>query len=126
MLLDSNFQLYRSKPELSDIEIVTLAVLAETLGVDSQNYLFSKLKTEYSVDFINLPARSNFNRRRRRPRHYVVIICDWVVKQIEKDDKVFVIDSMPLPICKLGRFFRSKVCKDDVHVQQAKGYHALH
>lgn len=126
MLPDGNFQPYKNKPKFSDIEIVTLAVLAETLGVDSENYLFSKLKTEYSADFINLPDRSNFNRRRRRLQHYVMIICDWVAKHIEKDDKVFVIDSMPLPICKPGRVFRSKVCKDDVHVQPAKAYHAAH
>jgi hypothetical protein len=126
MLPDGNFQLYRNKPKLSDIEVVTLAVLAETLGVDSENHLFSKLKTEYFADFVNLPDRSNFNRRRRRLQHYVMIICDWVAKQIEKDDKVFVIDSMPLPICKPGRVFRSKVCKDDQHVQPARSYHAAH
>ena len=44
MLPDGNFQLYRHKSKLSDIEVVTLEVLAETLGVDSKNHLFSKLK----------------------------------------------------------------------------------
>lgn len=126
MLPDGNFQCYKNKPKLADIEIVTLAVLAETLGIDSENYLFSKLKTEYSADFVNIPDRSNFNRRRRRLQHYVMIICDWVAEQIEQDDKVFVIDSMPLPICKPGRVFRSKVCKDDEHVQPARAYHAAH
>jgi hypothetical protein len=126
MLPDGNFQIYRNKPKLTDIEVVTLAVLAETLGVDSENHLFSKLNTEYSADFVNLPDRSNFNRRRRRLQRYVMLICDWVAGQIEKDDKVFVIDSMPLPICKPGRVFRSKVCKDDQHVQPARSYHAAH
>lgn len=44
LLPDGNFQFYRNKPKLSDIEIVIIAVLAETLGVDSENHLFSKLK----------------------------------------------------------------------------------
>ena len=126
MLPDGNFQLYRHKSKLSDIEVVTLAVLAETLGVDSENHLFLSLRTEYSADFINLPDRSNFNRRRRRLQHYVMAICDWVAKQVVKDDKVFVIDSMPLPICRPGRVFRSKVCKDDEHIQPARSFHAAH
>lgn len=126
MFPDGNFQSYRNKPKISDIELVTPAVLAETLGIDSENYLFSKLKTEYSASFTNLPDRSNFNRRRRRLQHYVMSICAWVAMQIEKDDKVFVIDSMPLPICKPERVFRCKVCKDDKHGQPAKSYHAAH
>ena len=126
MLPDGNFQYYRNKPKLSDIEVVTLAVLAESLGVDSENYLFSKLKTEYSASFVNLPDRSNFNRRKRRLQDYVMLICDWVAKQVEKGDKIFVIDSIPLPICKPGRVCRSKVCKDDKYVQPARAYHAAH
>lgn len=55
-----------------------------------------------------------------------MVICDWVTKQIEKDDKLFVIASMPLPICKPGRVFRSKICKDNQHVQPARSYHAAH
>jgi len=99
-------------------------VLVEILRIDSENYIFSRLKTEYSTDFVNIPDHSNFNRRRRKFQHYVMIICEWVAEQIEKDDKVFVIDSMPSLVCKQGRVFRSKVCKDDRHVQPARAYHA--
>lgn len=66
MLPDDNFQPYKNKPKLSDIEIVTLSFLAETLGVDSENHLFSQLKTEYSADFVTLPDHSHFNHRRLR------------------------------------------------------------
>lgn len=53
MLTDGNFQPYKNKPKLFAIEIATLAVLAETLGVVSINHLFSKLKTEQSTDFVS-------------------------------------------------------------------------
>jgi hypothetical protein len=53
-------------------------------------------------------------------------ICDWVAIQIEKDDKVFVMDSMPLTIRKPGRVFGCKVCKDNKHVQPARSYHAAY
>ncbi len=38
----------------------------EALGIDSENLLWSKLKTDYAVQFTNLIDRSRFNRRRKR------------------------------------------------------------
>ena len=36
-------------PKFSDIEVMALSLTAECLSIDSENYLFSKLKKEYSV-----------------------------------------------------------------------------
>lgn len=99
-------------------------MLAGTLGIDSENFLFSKLKTEHSADLVYITDRSNFNRRRRSPQHHVMIICVCMAELIEKDDIVIVIDSMPLPIFRPGRVFSSEVCKDDKHVQPGRSYHA--
>ena len=49
-----------------------------------------------------------------------------MAKQVEKGDKIFVIDSIPLPICKPGSVYRSKVCKDDKYVQLARACHTVH
>ncbi|CAG5016184.1 hypothetical protein DYBT9275_05493 [Dyadobacter sp. CECT 9275] len=35
-----NFQFYPNKPKMSDIEIVALSCLAESLSKDSENWLF--------------------------------------------------------------------------------------
>ncbi|MFV0537331.1 MAG: IS982 family transposase, partial [Dysgonomonas sp.] len=51
-------------PSFSDIEVVSLALSAETIGIDSENYLFSKL-TEYKSDFPNLISRRQYNDRRK-------------------------------------------------------------
>lgn len=40
-------------------QIVALSIISETLGIDSENLLFSKLRTEYQGDFPNLIDRSN-------------------------------------------------------------------
>lgn len=45
-------------PRFSDIEVVALSMKAEAIGIDSENYLFGKLK-EYSKNFPNLISRSN-------------------------------------------------------------------
>ena len=59
---DDNFYFYPRKPKMSDCEIITLSVLGESIGIDSENYLFGKLRSDHFNDFPNLIDRSNFNR----------------------------------------------------------------
>jgi len=37
---DYNLQFYPNKPKMSDCEIIAMAVLCESIGIDSKNYLF--------------------------------------------------------------------------------------
>ena len=43
-----------SVPKFSDVEVIALSLTAECLGIDSENYLFSKLNKEYLNDFCKL------------------------------------------------------------------------
>ena len=63
---DDNYYFYPNKPKMSDCEIITLSIVGESLGIDSENYLFGKIKSDHIHDFPNLIDRSRFNRRRRR------------------------------------------------------------
>jgi hypothetical protein len=66
-----NFKAYPRKPKLYDCQILALAIAAEALGIDSENYLFGKLKKDYKDDFPNLLHRCNFNRRRKTLSPYL-------------------------------------------------------
>ena len=50
---DSNGNYLRrgTRPRFSDSEVIALSLTSECLGIDSENYLFSKLTTEYLNDF---------------------------------------------------------------------------
>jgi hypothetical protein len=61
-----NFYFYPNKPKLSDCEIITLSVTGESIGIDSENYFWGKLKDDYKDDLPRFIHRSNFNRRRKR------------------------------------------------------------
>ena len=126
LLEDDNFFNYKNKPKMSDIEIVALALTAESLGIDSENLLFSKLRSEFLSDFPRLPDRSNYNRRRKRLQDYLVWISDSIAKTISPDENQFILDSIPVPICANPRISRSKICKDDPEVMPRRSYHASH
>lgn len=66
LLPDGSFFVYRHLPKLSAIEVVTMSITSEALNIDSENLLFSKLKTEFSKDFTNLTDRYKYNRRRKK------------------------------------------------------------
>ena len=50
----------------SDCQIIALALTVESIGIDSESYFFSKLKSNYTSDFPNFIDSSNFNRRHKR------------------------------------------------------------
>jgi hypothetical protein len=47
----SNFRFYPNPPKMNDKQIISLSLCAEILGIDSENYFLSKLKTDYSNIF---------------------------------------------------------------------------
>lgn len=60
-----NFYRRGPQPKFADIEVLALSLTAESLGIDSANYLFSKLATEYKDAFPNLISRRQYNDRRK-------------------------------------------------------------
>src|SRR5690606_27839350 len=96
---DGNFKPYRNPPKFTDIEVVSLALTAESLGIDSENLLFYKLKTEYAKDFPGLTHRCNYNRRRKQLNAYIALLSDKIAKKINPLEQQYIIDSIPLPVC---------------------------
>lgn len=54
-----------SVPKFSDVEVMALSLTTERLGIDSENYLFSKLNKKYLIDFENLINRRQYDDRRK-------------------------------------------------------------
>ena len=54
---------------MSDLEIITLSITSECLGIDSENLLWCKIKKDYSKYFPNLIHRTRYNARRKTLRN---------------------------------------------------------
>lgn len=54
------------------------------------------------------------------------MISQSIANTIETDKRTYIIDSLPLPICKNVRIPRNKICLDDEHVKPSRSYHACH
>ncbi|MEN0051939.1 MAG: IS982 family transposase [Bacteroidota bacterium] len=118
-----NLQFYSNPPKMSDVAVISLALTAECLGIDSENLLWSKIKKDYSKQFAELPHRTRFNSRRKRLQDWIIFCSDKWSEEISGDADTFIIDSIPLPTCKLSREHNSKSCRrpsDDM--KASKGY----
>lgn len=108
----------RRQPKLSDLELVCLSLTAEFMGIDSENDLFRKLPKILSSKI----ERSVYNRRRRGLAGDVDKIRLKLASHFNEFEDYFVVDSMPLEVCKLSRSSRSRICKENVYASPDKGY----
>lgn len=107
------------KPKMSDLEVVALSFTAEYMSIDSESSLFRQLDNTYLP---NLIERSQFNKRRRNLFSFTEKIRLLLASKFIEFETYFIVDSMPLEICKTARQARAKVCKQHFDTAPAKGF----
>ena len=122
---NDNLQFYPRLPKMNDCSIISFSICCESLGIDSENYLWSKLRNDYSDDFPMLIDRSNFNRRRRRLRMFVHEVTRVLSENLIRGEDIFIIDSIPVPMCKIAREKRCKFGRETFEASPDKGYSAV-
>lgn len=107
------------KPKLSDIELISLMILAEFKSIDSENQLFRDIK---GFKIASRIERSVYNRRKRKLYSFMEEIRMKMVEKFNEFETFFVVDSMPLEVCKISRSSRSKICKETDYAIPNKGF----
>ena len=108
-------------PKFSDLEVIALSLVAETEGIDSENFLFSRL-SEYVDSFPNLISRRQFNDRRKSTSNLCEEIRKRISDSIDGGENLFCVDSKPIEVCRLARAKRCKMGKDDFSKAPNFGY----
>ena len=98
------------KQKMSDLEVVALSLTAEFMSIDSENSLFKEINRE---QISNLIERSQFNKRRRKLFFFLEEVRTKLASRFLEFEDYFIVDSMPLEICKFARHRRIKICKDE-------------
>lgn len=88
------------KTKFDDIEVIALGCTAECMGYVSENYFFSLLS---KTDFPNLLSRRQFNDRRKRLHIQIEEVRKVVLSRITTKQQAYIIDSMPLRLCRYAR-----------------------
>jgi hypothetical protein len=107
------------KPKLGNLELIGMNLTAEFMGIHSECQLFRDIKTTYLASLIE---RSVYNRRKRNLFNQIEKVRQLLAKDFNEFEDAFIIDSMPLEICKNARATRSKICREVDYALPSRGY----
>ncbi len=107
------------KQKMSDLEVVALSLTAEFMSIDSENSLFKEIDKQQMP---NLIERSQFNKRRRKLFLFLEEVRTKLASRFLEFEDYFIVDSMPLEICKFARHSRIKICKNEFETAPSKGF----
>jgi hypothetical protein len=104
---------------MSDLEVVALSLTAEFMSIDSENSLFKHIN---SNEIPNLIERSQFNKRRRKLFFFSEQVRTKLASHFLEFEDYFIVDNMPLEICKFSRHKRIKICNNEFETAPSKGF----
>ena len=107
------------KVKMTDLEVVALSLTSEFMSIDSENSLFMQINQN---EIPNLLERSQFNKRRRKLFLFSEEVRRKLAKEFLEFEDYFIVDSMPLEICKFSRHNRVKICKEEFESAPSKGF----
>ena len=108
-------------PRFSDLEVIALNMTAESVGIDSESCLFSRLQ-EYSSDIPNLISRRQYNYRRKATASLCNVIRERMIREMDGGEEYFCIDSKPIEICRPARSKHCTMGKNDCEKAPSFGY----
>ena len=99
--------------------MISLIILAEFKSIDSEHQLFREIK---GFEIEPKIERSVYNRRKRKLFPFIEEIRMKMVDKFNESENYFIVDSMPLEVCKISRSSRSRICKDVDYAYPNKGF----
>lgn len=117
--VDTNSFIQIRTPKLSNLELIAMNFTAEYMGIDSECQLFRVIN---GTKLSKLIERSVYNRRSKKLFDVKESIRQKLCASFNEFEEYFIVDSMPLEICKLARASRSKICKEDIYSYPDKGF----
>lgn len=106
------------KPKLCDLELISLVLTAEYLAIDSERELFRRIPESISSRI----ERSVYCRRKKKLFLYIEQLRQVMSNELLEHESHYIIDSMPLEVCKMSRSNRSNICKEEVESSPNHGY----
>ena len=105
--------------KMPELKIVALSLTSEYMSIDSENSFVNQL---HKGEILNLIERSQYTKRRKKLFHFTEEIRQHLYSKFIEFENYFIEDSMPLEICKMARYKRIKIYKDDFHTAPDEGF----
>ena len=93
------------QPTLRDSEVLTIEVVGEFLGLDTESSIFAHFCRYYSDWFPGLPkiTRTTFTRQAANLWKVKQDLWQVLIEEIPHDPYLSILDSFPVPVCRFAR-----------------------
>jgi hypothetical protein len=101
-------------PRLSDSEVLTMEVVGEFLGIDTDSGLYAYFRRHWADWFPALTRvhRTTFTRQAANLWQFKAQLWQHLLSQIAYDPDLTILDSFPLPVIRFGRAHRCRRLRD--------------
>ena len=110
------------KQKFTDVEVIALSLTSQCMTIESENKLFHLLNSSYKKDFPHLISRRQYNDRLKGLNPHIDEINKLIASKMDKNNNLYIVDSMPLEICSPSRKNRTTICKENPNCLPNKGY----
>ncbi len=111
-MIDKRLRQRGFEPNLSDSEVMTMEVVGEFLGLDTDKGIWSYFKTHGLDLFPKMVDRSNFARQAVNLHVIKRMIQERLSQALGAlSDSLHSIDGLPIPVCKFARAHYAKIFK---------------
>ena len=117
--INTDFFIQIRKPRLSNLELIAMNFTAEYMSIDSECQLFRLIDDTFLEQLIE---RSVYNRRKRKLFSLIEKVRVKLSSFFNEFEEYFIVDSMPLEVCKTSRASRSSICKEKQQSFPDKGF----
>lgn len=97
-------------PALSDAEVITMEVVGEFLGLDTDKGIWEYFRRHWMPFFPKLGDRTTFARQAANLWYWKQRLQQRLARRLEAfDDDTHLVDGIPIPVCRFARAGFSKV-----------------
>ena len=98
------------QPKLSDSEVLTMEIVGEFLGLDTDKAIYQYFRRHWSDWFpaLRMIHRTTFARQAANLTQVKASLWPDLLHIIPYDPYLSIVDSFPLPVCRLARAYRCR------------------
>jgi hypothetical protein len=110
ILTEQKLRLRGFAPKLTDAEVISMEIIGEFLGIDTDKGIWLYFKTHWQDWFPALGSRSSFVRQASNLWQLKQKLQSITAKQLNaENDSLHMADGFPLPVCKFKRAHFSRI-----------------
>ena len=113
VLEDTKLRSRGPSPALTDSEVITMLIVGEYLGLESDKKIWTYFKRHWQSWFPGLGCRTSFTRQGANLWAVQSKIQEKISQELCQNKNLFLFDGFPIPVCNIKRYKKSNLFRGE-------------